>query len=64
MLGKLICGLVGHKLNRRRVKCAGGYFRTPCVRCETPLIRDDAGWRRVTQDDQPQGDNGASPSAG
>jgi len=45
MFNIVICNVVGHRVNRRRVWDDGMNFRTNCERCQTPIIRDQQGWR-------------------
>jgi hypothetical protein len=44
MIANLVCGLSGHKINRRKVWHDEVHFRTDCDRCGRPLIRALAGW--------------------
>lgn len=46
MLNSLICRVVGHKVDRRRVWNDSVDFRTTCTRCRDPLLRGEAVWRR------------------
>ena len=45
MLKNLLCQIVGHKVNRRRVWHDRFNFRTSCDRCSAPLLRDRHQWR-------------------
>ena len=45
MLKTLICRMVGHRPDRRRVWNDGIDFRAQCVRCGIPMVRDMQGWR-------------------
>ena len=45
MLKGLICSVMRHKVNRRRVWHDNLHFRTNCERCGLPLLRDAQGWR-------------------
>lgn len=44
MIANLVCGLSGHKINRRKVWHDTVNFRTDCDRCGIPMIRTFAGW--------------------
>jgi hypothetical protein len=41
----LLCRLLGHRIDRRRVWNDGIDFRTSCPRCGAALLRDHVGWR-------------------
>jgi hypothetical protein len=41
----LICKFAGHKVDRTHVWNDGLDPRTSCRRCDTPLVRDQQGWR-------------------
>lgn len=45
MISRLLCRVLGHRINRRRVRHDGVFFRTTCTRCEEKLVRDTGGWR-------------------
>lgn len=47
MLAGLICRIVGHRINRRRVKYDEMAFRTHCARCDASLVREPDGWHEV-----------------
>lgn len=52
MFGFLLCAFGRHSIARREVTFDTQYFRGPCRRCGTPLIKDEiVGWRRVTDAD-------------
>tara|TARA_E500000305_G_scaffold93306_1_gene81739 strand:+ start:311 stop:496 length:186 start_codon:yes stop_codon:yes gene_type:complete len=42
---RLVCKFSGHKISKRRVWHDGVDYRTPCLRCDTSLIRASNGWR-------------------
>ena len=44
MFATLVCGLSGHKINRRKVWHDEVNFRTDCDRCGRPMIRELSGW--------------------
>lgn len=44
MLESALCGLSGHRINRRRVWHDSINFRTDCDRCGKGLIRGISGW--------------------
>ena len=46
----IVCKCLGHRVDRRRVWNDGIDFRTSCVRCARPLLRDDPGWRAFDPD--------------
>ena len=46
MLGNPLCGLSGHRINRRDVWYDGVHFRTDCARCGKPMVRELKGWVR------------------
>lgn len=45
MFKSLICAMLGHKINRRRVHYDGLEFHTNCRRCHTPMVRLPSGWQ-------------------
>ncbi|KPM18144.1 hypothetical protein AAG593_04465 [Citromicrobium bathyomarinum] len=45
MLAKALCGLRGHRVDRKRVWNDGLHFRTTCARCACPLINCNHAWR-------------------
>ena len=44
MVSAIICHFRNHRINRRRVRHDGQYFRTHCTRCGKPLVRRPSGW--------------------
>ncbi|MGZ3173109.1 MAG: hypothetical protein ACXWJC_08685 [Croceibacterium sp.] len=42
---KLLCRVLGHRRDRRRVWNDSLDFRSRCVRCGTEMVRDLHGWR-------------------
>ena len=42
---RMLCGMIGHRVDRAQVRAEGTHFRTDCERCGAPLIRRFAGWR-------------------
>lgn len=45
MLKLMICRVLSHRVNRRRVWHDQLNFRTSCARCGMSLLRDESGWR-------------------
>jgi hypothetical protein len=62
MLATAICGLTGHKINRRRVWNDNVNFRTDCERCGTAMVRDLSGW--VPYDPDHHGGTGHDDGSG
>ncbi len=50
MLQSALCGLSGHRINRRRVWYDGINFRTDCDRCGKGLLRAISGWTEFSED--------------
>jgi hypothetical protein len=48
---QLICKLLGHKVNRKRVWNDTRDYRTNCERCDAPLLRDIEAWREFVPED-------------
>jgi len=44
MFESVICRLRGHRANRRKAWHDGVDFRSKCIRCDHPMIRDSHGW--------------------
>ena len=63
MIRMLICSIVGHSINRNRVRFDGMDFRTTCRRCDRPMIREDAGWKRYNPKDHGGGSGNSRPDA-
>ncbi|MFC4254327.1 hypothetical protein GRI97_02745 [Altererythrobacter xixiisoli] len=40
----MICRLIGHRRNRKRVWHDGLNYRSRCARCELPMLRQGGGW--------------------
>ena len=53
MILRPVCWVIGHKINRRRVRYDGLDFRTRCRRCDAPMVRDDNGWQVSRDTDFP-----------
>ena len=49
MLGKVVCMVAGHRVNRRRVRYNGLTFTCRCSRCGTGLEREARGWTAATR---------------
>ena len=57
-----LCGLFGHSVDKGRVWFDNLNFRTSCLRCRRPLLRDDKGWRLFdSATDLPKGGPGRKP---
>lgn len=44
MISHLVCRVLGHSINRRKVRFDGVYFCTACRRCGEELVREPNGW--------------------
>ncbi|WP_157216309.1 hypothetical protein [Flavisphingomonas formosensis] len=42
---RLLCRVLGHERDSRRIWRNGNDYRSYCKRCELPLIRESGGWR-------------------
>lgn len=50
MLGKMVCALSGHVVDRHRVWFDSMEYRTTCTRCGAEMIRLPAGWTVFEED--------------
>jgi len=50
VLKRIICGIFGHRVDRRHVWFDDLDFRTNCRRCATPMVRTLHGWREFDSD--------------
>jgi hypothetical protein len=53
MIMRMVCAVIGHKINRRRVRYDGLDFRTHCRRCNSSMVRHDNGWQVSRETDIP-----------
>ena len=64
VLKQLICRVLQHRVDRRRVWNDSLEFRTNCTRCGTPLLRDHKGWRPFDSARDARVDRTAHPRSG
>lgn len=50
MLAAFRCRLLGHRVNRNRVRFDGVMFRSRCRRCGSAMVRELDGWTDATGD--------------